>query len=79
MNVAVNQRFVVLENGYFGLAHEDCEPGDFNVALGGSNMLYVLRPLPTGDYTFIGTAYIQEMMHGEAFENNPKLETFRIV
>jgi hypothetical protein len=41
---------------------------------------YILRPLPTGSYTFIGTAYVQDMMDGEAFEmDKERLEIFTIV
>jgi hypothetical protein len=74
-----SRRFIILESGYFGFAHKDCQQGDFIVALGGGDMLYTLRLLPTGKYTFIGTAYIQEMMYGEAFEGDAKWEKFIIV
>ncbi|CAN9203011.1 unnamed protein product [Alternaria alternata] len=75
----VNRCFVLLDNGYFGFAHQHCQPGDVIVALGGGPVPYVLRPLQTGNYTLVGTAYIQDMMDGEAFENNAELEYFTIV
>ena len=74
-----NRCFVLLDNEYFGFAHQNCEPGDVIVALGGGPVLYVLRPLQTGNYTFIGTAYIQDMMDGEAFKDGAKLQYFTIV
>jgi hypothetical protein len=79
ISTAASRRFIMLENGYFGFAHKNCQPGDLIVALGGGDLLYTLQPLPTGNYTFIGTAYIQEMMYGEAFEGDAKWEKFIIV
>ena len=76
---SVNRRFVVLESGYFGFAHQDCKLRDIVVALGGGLVLYVLRSLRTDRYMFVGTAYIQEMMDGEAFQDNPHLQDFTIV
>jgi hypothetical protein len=68
-----------LANGYFGFAHEDCQVGDVIVALGGGRVPYILRPLPTGNYTFIGAAYVQDMMDGEAFEMGNEPEKFTMI
>jgi hypothetical protein len=68
--VTRHRRFMKLENGYFGFAHQDCQVGDVLVILGGGSVPYILQPLPTGNYTFIGTAYVQGMKAGEAFEMN---------
>ena len=43
------------------------------VAPGGGPMLYVLRSLPGGGYTFIGDAYIHGLMDGEAFKEKNEL------
>jgi hypothetical protein len=76
---AKHRHFMRLENGYFGFAHEDCQVGDVIVALGGGRVPYILRPLPTGNYTVIGTSYVQDMMDGEAFEMGKEPEKITMV
>jgi hypothetical protein len=68
-----------LADGYFGFAQEDCQVGDVVVALGGGLVPYILRPLTTGNYTFNGTAYVQGMMDGKAFETDKPVKNFTIL
>jgi hypothetical protein len=74
-----HRRFILFQNKYFGFAHQDSQKGDVVVVLGGGKVPYILRLLPTGNYTFIGTAYVQDMMDGEVFEISKELQQFTIV
>jgi hypothetical protein len=52
--------------GGYGLGPQCALPGDVVVVLYGGNTPYVLRPRRNGEYVFIGQAYVDQIMNGEA-------------
>jgi hypothetical protein len=56
------------ENGQrFALVPEHARPGDLTAVFLGGQVLYVIRPIPGSEaYTFIGEAYVDGLMDGEA-------------
>ena len=53
--------------GHVGWIPEAAVPGDFVTLFGGSPYPFILRQRPDGYYSVIGDAYIQGIMHGEAW------------
>ena len=84
-DVFIRQRsfWTVVDNQSICLAPDTAQVDDLVVVLLGGNLVYVLRPTgEKGKYRFIGTAYIQGFMEGQALENplwEGKLETFSLL
>jgi hypothetical protein len=63
----VGRRFIITENGFYGLAPAMSDVGDRCCALKGARAAYILRDVPEldGHCEIIGEAYIQGAMLGE--------------
>jgi len=55
------------EKGYIGEATRRCQVGDVVCVLFGCNYPVILRPIE-GHYEFVGTAYLEGIMHGEVIQ-----------
>ena len=55
------------EKGYIGEATCRCQVGDIVCVLLGFNYPVILRPIG-GHYEFVGTAYLEGIMHGEVIQ-----------
>ncbi|PYI09805.1 HET-domain-containing protein [Aspergillus sclerotiicarbonarius CBS 121057] len=65
--------FSITKDGYFCLTPQQAQEGDSVVIMKGGRVLYVVRK--RGDkYTFIGEAYVEGLMNGEAFDEDSDLE-----
>ncbi|KAL1386690.1 heterokaryon incompatibility protein-domain-containing protein [Phyllosticta capitalensis] len=75
--------FVKTSRGYIGLVDKSVFKGDVICILSGGSVPYVLRPVPgeEGKYQFIGEAYIEGIMYGEAMEGKEEkdLQDFILV
>jgi hypothetical protein len=57
--------FRTLSHDLLGLGPEKAEPGDELWLIREARVPFILRPLPNGQYTLIGQAYVHGIMHGE--------------
>ncbi|KAJ4370725.1 hypothetical protein N0V83_005246 [Neocucurbitaria cava] len=88
--VSAGRKFIVTKMGYMGFAPESCEKGDLIVLMPGGKVPYILRPASEADeipftdwtpgnrFTFLGDAYLQGIMHGEAYDEE-RLELIALV
>ncbi|KAK8206960.1 heterokaryon incompatibility protein-domain-containing protein [Phyllosticta capitalensis] len=78
-----NYDFVKTSRGYIGLIDKSVSKGDLICLLSGGSVPYVLRPVPgeEGKFQFIGEAYIEGIMYGEAMEGKEErdLQDFCLV
>ena len=77
----LNRRFFVTEKGYFGLGPATTKPGDLVCILLGGRVPYTIRKTVDADasnkmsdtqctsYRFVGDAYVQGIMNGEAVQD----------
>ena len=82
------RRFTVTDTGYIGFVSTGSRHGDVIALMPGGKVTYALRSLvpaegtnPTGKlprYRFVGDAYIQGIMHGEAWSDT-RLDTIVLV
>jgi hypothetical protein len=84
--------FALTTKGYMGFVPSNSEEGDVIVLMPGGKVPYVLHPVPEVDnhnkvdsrsngprhYRVLGDAYIQGIMHGEAWDVN-QLETIVLI
>lgn len=71
--------FFILKSGYFGLGYRDVSEGDILAIAAGADVPIILRP-SDGYYTFMGSAFVPGIMHGEAWKDDLEtLETFIII
>ncbi|CAM1511935.1 Fc.00g094480.m01.CDS01 [Cosmosporella sp. VM-42] len=61
------QAFVTSKSGYFGLGHQDAEPGDIVCAILGCSALVILRPGTGGTFQVVGSCYLHGFCNAEAF------------
>ena len=59
------RRLVITEKGYMGLGNYSVRPDDKVCLLYGGKTVYILRERRTGQYRFIGEAYIRGLMQGQ--------------
>lgn len=66
--------------GMLGLGHLAIKPGDVVTLLWGLPSPIVLRPRNDGsdNFTFVGDAYVDQIMHGEFLKTDPTHEIFTI-
>ncbi|KAK5652629.1 hypothetical protein OQA88_10222 [Cercophora sp. LCS_1] len=64
---------------FLGLGPADAREGDEIWALGGAKTPVVLRRAGRGRFEFLGEAYVHGMMHGEALERRPDVESIALV
>ena len=84
-NASFNRRLFCTKPGSLGLGPQNAQPDDLIAILWGCYWPIVLRPSDaTGEYTMVGAAYIDGMMHGEAVsdaafeEDEERAKTFQI-
>jgi hypothetical protein len=65
-------KLMILDNGYVGICHLSCLPGDEIWLVAGSDVPYVLRRLATGTHMFKGETYVHGTMDGEFLVKNFK-------
>ncbi|KAF3023091.1 hypothetical protein E8E14_013286 [Neopestalotiopsis sp. 37M] len=66
-------------NMMLGLGHDTVKVGDVVTLLRGNKTPVILRRRdPDNDYTYLGDAYVDGIMHGEFLRTAPVLETFKI-
>ena len=62
----MGQRALFLsKRGYLGIGPETMQSGDIVCVFLGGDTPFILRPKDTGEYTFIGEAYVDGIMDGE--------------
>lgn len=67
--IAQGRKFFISEKGHIGTAAGGVQAGDILVVLFGCSWFSVLRPKESGEgYTFVGEAYVDGWMQGEAME-----------
>jgi hypothetical protein len=61
----------ISKTGYVGLCPASAKEGDGIYRVAGGHVPYVLREVPGGggDYTLVGEAYVEEIIHGEFAES----------
>ncbi|KAM0479030.1 hypothetical protein ACHAPX_005009 [Trichoderma viride] len=66
--------------GMLGLGHVAIKPGDVVTLLWGLPSPIILRPRNDGsdNFTFVGDAYVDQIMHGEFLKTDPNHEVFTI-
>lgn len=65
-----NRSFWIMNDKFLCLAPDTAKRDDLVVVLFGGRVLYILRPATEEDrYHFIGTAYVQDFMEGEAMQD----------
>jgi hypothetical protein len=66
----INRRFIVTQNGYYGLAPPTAKEGDSCCVIFGARTPFIVRPIADlpSYYKFIGEAYVHGMMKGEIVE-----------
>ncbi|KAH7391831.1 hypothetical protein BKA66DRAFT_458562 [Pyrenochaeta sp. MPI-SDFR-AT-0127] len=62
----LNRRLFITASGQLGLGPAHMMSGDVVVVLFGGNVPYILRPLESGQWVFVGECYIEGLMRGEA-------------
>jgi hypothetical protein len=67
------------QNGYVGLGPAGLLDGDILVVFFGASLPYILRPRDGGVYEFVGEAYCEGIMDGEALQTDYTEENFSIV
>ena len=72
-------RFFVTAGGHVGMGPYYLEEGDILCIMYGASVPYLLRPVDGGRYTFVGTAYVHDCMHGFAMRSEQEGETFQII
>lgn len=66
-------------NMMLGLGHDTVKVGDVVTLLRGNKTPVVLRRRdPDNNYTYLGDAYVDGIMHGEFLRTAPILKTFKI-
>lgn len=71
LEMAVDRRFYITENGRFGLAPATAKVGDEVCVILGANLPYLVRKAPTfrsdsPKYRIVGSCYIDGLMYGKA-------------
>jgi hypothetical protein len=66
----INRRFIVTQNGHYGLAPPTAREGDSCCVIFGARTPFIVRPIAdlSGHFKFIGEAYVHGMMKGEIVE-----------
>jgi hypothetical protein len=66
----INRRFIVTQNGYYGLAPPTAKEGDSCCVIFGARTPFIVRTIADlpSYYKFIGEAYVHGMMKGEIVE-----------
>jgi hypothetical protein len=67
------RRLFLGSSGCLGLAPLATRRGDHVCLFFGGEVLYVIRPVPNGRFTFVGECFVYGLMHGEAMESLPKV------
>lgn len=60
--VGLGRRLFLSVDGYLGLGPAVIQNGDVVAYLDGAEVPFVLRPLPTGDFTLVGETYVYGLM-----------------
>jgi hypothetical protein len=64
------RRLFLTKHNYIGIAAQSLQKGDSLWILAGANVPMVLRRLPSGNWMFVGEAYMYGIMNGEAVEGH---------
>ncbi|KAI1120346.1 heterokaryon incompatibility protein-domain-containing protein [Nemania abortiva] len=67
------RRLFLGSSGCLGLAPLATKRGDHVCLFFGGRVLYVIRPVPNGRFTFVGECFVYGLMYGEAMESLPEL------
>lgn len=67
-----------LDEGRIGIVPVKMQTGDVVVTVNGAELPFVLRPVDSGRYTLVGTAYVDGITDGDALQGNPEFRTFGI-
>ncbi|KAK4952171.1 hypothetical protein LTR10_010091 [Elasticomyces elasticus] len=77
------RRLLVTDAGRYGLGPGIMQPGDVITIVRGVDVPFILRSADKGRYQFVGAAYVDGIMNGEAVEeyhrNWEREETFALV
>ncbi|EHK44775.1 uncharacterized protein TrAtP1_002897 [Trichoderma atroviride] len=76
----VRRRIFKTRKGMLGLGHLAIKPGDVVTLLWGLPSPIILRPRNDGGggFTFVGDAYVDQIMHGEFLKTDPIHEIFTV-
>lgn len=77
-NACMNRAFFVTESGRFGLGPYFLAENDVVAVLYGLQFPVVLRPIG-GDFFFLGTCYVDGIMHGEASSGREEEVKFSLI
>ncbi len=66
--IHMDRRLFLGSSGCLGLAPLATRKGDYVCLFLGGEVLYVIRPVLNGHFTFVGECFVYGLMHGEAME-----------
>lgn len=69
--VGQGRRLFLSADGYLGLGPVGMQTGDVVVYLDSAEVPFILRPLPTGDFTLVGETYVYGLMDRDAKKDDP--------
>lgn len=69
--VSQGRKLFLSTDGYLGLGPAEMQHGDVVVYLDGAEVPFILRPLPTGDFTLVGETYVYGLMDRDANKDDP--------
>ncbi|KAG4432561.1 hypothetical protein IFR05_011949 [Cadophora sp. M221] len=79
-NMARHRSFGFTKKGFLALVPSVCNAGDVVAVFAGGNVPFVLRGTgEEGQFKVIGESFVQGIMDGEAFENNPIITDITLV
>lgn len=80
VTVKGNRRFFTSSEGFLGLGPDCIQPSDIICICKGAAVPFVLRKVSNSPrFQFIGEAYIEGVMNGELFRQDPRLEEFVLI
>lgn len=75
---AYNRRPFLTHRGFLGLGPGQATKGDQLVVLQGGGTPHIIRQTGKSGFQFLGEAYVEGLMDGEALHGAPLLETFQL-
>jgi hypothetical protein len=70
--------FLTKEHDYQGFTEAPLKISDTLALISGLNLPVLLRQVNAG-YQIVGVAFVKDVMHGKAWESDPRLQTFTLV
>lgn len=69
--VSQGRKLFLSTDGYLGIGPAKMQNGDVVAYLDGAEVPFILRPLPTGDFTLVGETYVYGLMDRDANKDDP--------